>query len=51
MVLIVAFSQTTQNIRSPMMQPGLFDRQNHFEKLNKDGDFLVKLNSSSYITK
>ena len=27
-----------------MMQPGLFDWQNRFEKLNKNGDPLVKLN-------
>ncbi|HJX30436.1 MAG TPA: IS5 family transposase [Thermodesulfobacteriota bacterium] len=27
-----------------MMQPGLFDRQNRFEKLDKNGDPLVKLN-------
>ena len=26
------------------MQPGLFDWQNRFEKLNKNGDPLVKLN-------
>jgi len=28
-----------------MMQPGLFDWQNRFEKLNKNGDPLVKLNT------
>ena len=27
-----------------MMQPGLFDWQNRFEKLNKNGDPLLKLN-------
>ena len=27
-----------------MMQPGLFDWQNRFKKLNKNGDPLVKLN-------
>ena len=39
-----AGSETTQETRSPMMQPGLFDWQNRFEKLNKNGDPLVKLN-------
>ena len=37
-------SQTTEETRSPMMQLGLFDWQNRFEKLDKNGDPLVKLN-------
>jgi len=44
LILIKACSQTTQETRSLMMPPGPFDRQNRFEKLDKNGDPLVKLN-------
>jgi transposase, IS5 family len=38
------FGKTTEETRSPMMQPGLFDWQNRFKKLDDTGDPLVRLN-------
>ncbi|WAC08571.1 MAG: hypothetical protein OS130_05085 [Thermodesulfobacteriota bacterium] len=44
LALLDKHSQTTQDISSPMMPPGLFDWQNRFEKPDKNGDPLAKLN-------
>jgi len=37
-------SESIQETRNTMMQPGLFYWQNRFAKLNKNGDPLLKLN-------
>jgi hypothetical protein len=45
-VFITQSASNPYKIRSQMMQPGFFDWQNRFEKLDKTGDPLLKLTTA-----